>query len=126
MYSNFRRITHRFRNTSCFNAENHSFAHSTCIILSLNVTVIGLPVECGDKIWRQKTRIIGLPYGKELVIVGRTRFAQSMHECDRQTGRFTMIKTALCIASRGKTPWFLECFKCSAYSTGSSFPSSLS
>jgi len=24
--SNFRRITHRFRDTSCFNAENHIFA----------------------------------------------------------------------------------------------------
>ena len=30
-YSNFRRITHRFRDTSCFNAENHIFAYPTCI-----------------------------------------------------------------------------------------------
>jgi len=26
VYSNFRRITHRFRDTICFNAENHIFA----------------------------------------------------------------------------------------------------
>ena len=33
VYSNFRRITHRFRDTSCFNAENHIFAYLdlTCI-----------------------------------------------------------------------------------------------
>jgi len=29
--SNFRRITHRFRDTSCFTAENHIFAYPTYI-----------------------------------------------------------------------------------------------
>jgi len=31
VYSNFRGITHRFRDTSCFNAENYIFAYLTCI-----------------------------------------------------------------------------------------------
>jgi len=33
VYSNFRRITHRFRDTSCFNAENYIFVtdgRTTC------------------------------------------------------------------------------------------------
>ena len=43
-------------------------------------------MECGDKIWRQKTRIIGLPYGEEIMIVGRTIWAQSTSVTDRRTG----------------------------------------
>jgi len=31
VYSNFRRITRRFRDTSCLNAENHIFAYPTGI-----------------------------------------------------------------------------------------------
>jgi len=31
VYNNFRRIIHRFLDTSCFNAENHIFAYPTCI-----------------------------------------------------------------------------------------------
>jgi len=31
VYSNFRRITHRFRDTSCFSTENQTFAYPTCI-----------------------------------------------------------------------------------------------
>jgi len=31
VYSNLRRINHRFQDTSCFNEENHIFAYPTCI-----------------------------------------------------------------------------------------------
>jgi len=31
IYSNFRRITHRLRDTCCFNAENHIFIYPVCI-----------------------------------------------------------------------------------------------
>jgi len=31
IYSNLCRITHRFRDTSCFTAENHGFAYPSCI-----------------------------------------------------------------------------------------------
>ena len=66
--------------------------------MTLNLKV--MPSECGDEIWRQKTRIMELPYGEEIRIVMGT--VQSMSVTDRQTDRFTMTKTALCIASRGK------------------------
>jgi len=28
-----------------------------------------IPLECGDEIWRQKTRITELPHGEEIMIV---------------------------------------------------------
>ena len=39
---------------------------------------------------------------KEIVIVGQTVWAQSTSVADRQEDKFTMTKTALRIASRGK------------------------
>jgi len=42
VYSNFRRITHRFRDTSCFNAENHSFAYSTLFDLEFEGHAVGM------------------------------------------------------------------------------------
>jgi len=63
-----------------------------------------MQLECGEEIWRYKTRITRLPYGEEIVIVGRP----CGHECDRQTDRqadiftMTLLKIALCIASRDK------------------------
>jgi len=42
-----------------FNAENHIFAYPH-LHLTLNLKVMQLVYE--DKIWRQKTRIMGLPY----------------------------------------------------------------
>jgi len=103
---NFRRITYRFRDTSCFDAENHIFP--TQLYLTLNLKVISW--NCGDEIWRHKSRIMWLPYGKEIVIVGRTMWTHAVHECDcdrqkdGQTDRFTMTKTELYKASRGKMP----------------------
>jgi len=72
VYSNF----HRFRDTSCFNAENHMFAYPTCMTLNLKV----MPLECGDEIW-----IMGLPCGEEIMIMGRTMWVQSTSQTDGQT-----------------------------------------
>jgi len=36
-----------------------------------------------------KTRLVGLPYGEEIVTVGRTVWAQSMSVTDRWTDRHT-------------------------------------
>ena len=94
VYSNFRRITHRFRDTSCFDAENHIFA-CPHLYLTLNLKVRVIPLEYGDEIWQQKTRIMGLPYGEEIVIVSHTMWTQSMSVMDRQTDRFSITKTAL-------------------------------
>jgi len=46
---------------------------------------------------------MGLPYGEEIMIVGRTMWTQSMSVTDRRTDRITITKTAQRIASRGKT-----------------------
>ena len=45
--------------------------------MHLTFTLKVMPLECGDEIWRQKTRIMRLPYGEEIMIVGRTVWAQS-------------------------------------------------
>ena len=65
--------------------------------------------EFEDEVWHQKTRIsriMGLPCGEEIVITGVTMWTQSTSECDRRmdgrTHRFTITKTALCIALRCK------------------------
>ena len=64
-----------------------------------------MQLVCGEEIWRQKTKIMGLPYmvkNYEIMIVGRTMRAQSTNVTDRWTDRFTMTKTTLCIALHGK------------------------
>jgi len=50
------------------------------------------PLECGDEIWRQKTRIMGLPYSEEIMIVGRTMWSQSTSATDGQTGGRTDLR----------------------------------
>ena len=52
--------------------------------LYLTLSLKVMPLECGDKIWRQKTRIMRLPSGEEIVIVGRAIWAQSTSVTDRQ------------------------------------------
>ena len=44
-----------------------------------------MPLEFRDEIWHQKTRLKALPYGAEIMIVGRTVWAQSTSVTDRQT-----------------------------------------
>jgi len=61
-----------------------------------------------------ETRMMGLPYGEEIVILGRTMWTQSTsvtdgqtdrltdRQTDRQTDRITITKTVQRIASHGK------------------------
>ena len=57
-----------------------------------------------------ETRMMGLPYGEEIMIVGRTMWTQSTSVTDRQTDgqtdirtdRITITKTVQRIASHGK------------------------
>ena len=53
-----------------------------------------------------ETRMMGLPYGEEIMIVGRTMLTQSKsvtdRQTDRQTDRITITKTVQRIASHGK------------------------
>jgi len=74
-------------------------------MLKNHILPTSLVLEYGDKIWRQKTRIVWMPYG-EKHYDRRSNHVSTVYECDRQTerqtGRFTMAKTAIRIASRGK------------------------
>ena len=57
-----------------------------------------------------ETRMMGLPYGEEIMIVGRTMWTQSTSVTDRQTERWTdghtdritITNTVQRIASHGK------------------------
>ena len=53
-----------------------------------------------------ETRMMGLPYGEEIMIVGRTMWTQwtsvTDRQTDRQTDRITITKTVQRIASHGK------------------------
>jgi len=79
--TNFHCITQRFRDTSCLMLKT-----TFCLPhLYLTLNLKNMLLECGDEIWRWKTRIMGLPYGEEIMIVGRTMWAQSTSATDGQT-----------------------------------------
>jgi len=46
--------------------------------------------------------MMGLPYGEEIMMVGRTMWTQSTSVTDRQTDRITITKTVQRRASNGK------------------------
>ena len=60
----------------------------------------GDPLEFGDKIWRQKTRIMGLPDGEE-IMKKSSFFVLAQYRCvtdrraDRQTGTLRSLLPAL-------------------------------
>jgi len=53
-----------------------------------------MPLEYGDEILRQKTRIMGLPHSEEIMIVGQTVCTQSTCVTEKRMDRFAMNKTA--------------------------------
>jgi len=66
----------------------------------------GNPLEFGDEIWRQKTRVFGLPGGEEIVPLAFFVLTQyrrvTDRRTDRQTDRHVVIAiTRASIASRG-------------------------
>ena len=62
----------------------------------------GNPLECGDEIWRQKTRVLGLPDGEEIMPLAFFVLTQYRCVTDRQTdGHVAVPITRASIASRG-------------------------
>ena len=62
----------------------------------------GKPLEFGDEIWRQKTRVLGLPDGEEIMLLAFFVLTQYRHVTDRQTDRHVAIAiTHASIALRG-------------------------
>jgi len=49
-----------------------------------------------------ETRMMGLPYGGEILIVGRTMWTQCTSVTDGRTDRITITKTVQRIAAHGK------------------------
>ena len=49
----------------------------------------GNPLEFGDEIWRQKTRVLGLPDGKEIMPLAFFVLTQYRRVTDGQTDRQT-------------------------------------
>jgi len=62
----------------------------------------GNPLEYGDEIWRQKTRVLGLPDGEEIMPQAFFVLTQYRHVTDGRTDRHVAITiTRASIASRG-------------------------
>jgi len=66
----------------------------------------GNPLEFGDEIWRQKTRVFGLPDGEEIMPLAFFVLTQYRRVTDRRTDRQTdghvaITITRASIASRG-------------------------
>jgi len=65
----------------------------------------GNPLEFGDEIWRQKTRVVGLPDVEEVMTLSFFVLTQYRRVTDRRTERETdrhvaVAKTRASIASR--------------------------
>jgi len=62
----------------------------------------GNPLEFGDEIWRQKTRVLGLTDGEEIMPLAFFVLTQYWRVTDRQTDKHVVIAiTRASIASRG-------------------------
>jgi len=62
----------------------------------------GKPLEFGDEIWLQKTRVLGLPDGEEIMPLTFFVLPQYRRVTDRQTdGHVAISITRASIASRG-------------------------
>jgi len=66
----------------------------------------GKPLEFGDEIWRQKTRVLGLPDGEEILPLAFFVLTQYRRVTDAQTDGRTDMHVAISItrasiASRG-------------------------
>ena len=55
--------------------------------------VRGNPLEFGDEIWRRKTRVLGLPDGKEIMSLAFFVLTQYRRVTDRRTDRQTDGRT---------------------------------
>jgi len=58
-------------------------------------TVRGNPLEFGDEIWRQKTGVLGLPDGEEIVTLAFFFLTQYRRLTDRQTDTLRSLLPAL-------------------------------
>jgi len=97
--SNLCRISHRFGDTATYWSKiANSFSPHPHSTPSLGVT----PSNFGMSVISPETRMMGLPYGEEIMIVGRTMWTQCTSVTDGQTDRITITKTVQRMPSHGK------------------------
>ena len=60
--------------------------------------------------------MMGLPYGEEIMIVGRTMWTQSTSVTDRKTDRITIANTVQRMASHGNEIIFISVEQAGTYS----------
>ena len=84
--SNFGRILHRFRDIAAQRSKNRFFALPRP---PLRPPLGGTPSEFVDETYPRKTRVMGLPYGENCMILASNVFDWATHVTDRQTDRRT-------------------------------------
>jgi len=90
--SNLCRISHRFGYRAAYWSKvTNSYAPQPHSTPSLGVT----PSNFGMNVISPETRMMGLPYGEEIMIVGRTMWTQCTSVTDRQTDGRTDKHTEL-------------------------------
>ena len=65
----------------------------------------GNPLEFGDEIWRQKTRVLGLPDGEEIMPLAFFILTQNRRVTDRRTDTLRSLLPALASRRAGKKPF---------------------
>jgi len=121
--SSLRRISHRFGDTATYWSKiANSYPPHPHSTPSLGVT----PFEFWDEhLISPETRMMGLPFGEEIMIVGQTMWTQSTsvtdrrtdRQTDRQTDRITITDTVQRIASHGKKCHCIKLNKSNVMST---------
>ena len=88
--SNLCRISHRFGDTATYWSKiANSYPPHPHSTPSLEVT----PSNFGVNVISPETRVMGLPYDEEIIIVGRTVWTQSASVTDRRSNRQTDRQT---------------------------------
>jgi len=70
--------------------------------LFFEASVWGNPLEFGDEIWRQKTSVLGLPDGEEIMTLAFFVLTQYRRVTDRQTDRHVAIAITRAMLARVK------------------------
>jgi len=83
-YSNFGRICYRFRDIDALARKSLNFRDWPLFEALVRG---GGPLEFGDEIWRQKTRVLGLPEGEEIMPLAFFVLAQYRRVTDGRTTR---------------------------------------
>ena len=111
--SNLCRISHRFEIRRLIGRKSPIRNHPTLI---QRLRSWWPPSNFGMNVTLSETRMMGLPYGEEIMIVGGSMWTQSTSVSDGRTDRITITKTVQRTASHGNDvmySWykFRQCYQ---------------